>query len=65
VADSLQADGWAAGLLPTPYWVSYQLETGDAFVTARLTAEARWDGGSATLDLRRPHGGSERRGEEE
>jgi hypothetical protein len=52
----LRADGRACGLLPSPYWVNYALETGDEFVTRRVSVEARWEGGSATLDLRREAG---------
>ena len=51
--DRLAAEGWACGLLPIPYWVSYALETAAAFETRNMTVNARWDGGSATLDLRR------------
>lgn len=51
--DQLAAKGWACGLLPIPYWVSYALETAAAFETRNMTVNARWDGGSATLDLRR------------
>jgi uncharacterized protein len=56
VGDRLTADGRATGLLPTPYWLSYRLETGDALVTSRMVVEARRDGDSARLDLRRQDG---------
>ena len=49
----LRAEGHASGLASTPYWVSYVLETADEYVTARMTVQARWADGSATLDLRR------------
>ena len=49
----LVAEGRTAGQLPRPYWIDYRLETGDELVTARVQAEARWEGGSASLDLRR------------
>lgn len=52
----LTAEGRAAGLRPSPYWVSYRLETDDDFVHRRMTVEARWAGGSASLDLRREDG---------
>lgn len=52
----LTAEGRAAGLRPRPYWVSYRLETTDEYVHRRMTVEARWQGGSASLDLRRQHG---------
>lgn len=51
--DRLAAEGRACGLLPTPYWVSYGLQTGAEYVTAHIVVEARWASGSATLDLRR------------
>jgi hypothetical protein len=53
----LIAEGRAAGLRPMPYWITYSVETADAFVTARVLVESRWDGGAATLDLRRDDGG--------
>jgi hypothetical protein len=55
--DRMSADGQQAGLKPVPYWVRYHLETGDRFVTARMSLESRWQGGSATLDLRRDEQG--------
>jgi len=51
--DRLAAEGWACGLLPVPYRVSYSLETAAAFETRMMMVNTRWDGGSATLDLRR------------
>ena len=48
--DRLRAQGLSCGLRPTPYWVSYTIETGDGYVTRRVTAGARWQGGSATLE---------------
>jgi hypothetical protein len=50
---ALVAEGRAVGQRPTPYWIDFRLETGDDFVTAYFQAEARWEGGSAGLDLRR------------
>jgi uncharacterized protein len=49
----LVAEGRTVGQVPQPYWLDYRLETGDEFVTARVQVEARWEGGSASLDLRR------------
>jgi hypothetical protein len=49
----LRADGRSVGQRPGPWWVTYRLETGEDLVHVRLVAESRWDGGSATLDLRR------------
>jgi hypothetical protein len=52
----LVAEGRAAGLRPEPYWISYRLETGDAFVTRRLAVEARTAAGATHLDLRQEDG---------
>lgn len=49
----LTADGRMIGQAPQPFWIEYHLETGDDFVTATVRAESRWDGGAASLDLRR------------
>ena len=49
----LEAEGRAGGLLPSPYWISYRLLTASRFVTVRVLVEARWEDGSAKLDLRR------------
>jgi hypothetical protein len=49
----LDADGRSVGQRPGPWWVTYRLETGNDFVHVRLVADSRWDGGAATLDLRR------------
>jgi hypothetical protein len=51
--ERLTAEGQQVGLKPRPYSVRYRLETAEAFVTARMTVESRWDGGTAALDLRR------------
>jgi hypothetical protein len=54
----LTAEGRTVGQVPRPWWIEYRLETGDDFVTARVQAEARWEDGAASLDLRRdPAGG--------
>jgi hypothetical protein len=45
--------GRAVGQRPTPYWLTYRLETGDDFVHRLLVVESRWEDGDATLDLRR------------
>jgi len=49
----LAADGRAVGQRSRPYWLSYRLETGDDFVHRSLVVGSRWEGGSATLELRR------------
>lgn len=49
--DHLSAEGRASGLLPEPYWLSYALETGPAYVTRRVTIESRWIGGLSSLEL--------------
>ena len=51
--DLLRARGGAAGLAPREYSLTYYLETADAYAHRRITVEARWAGGSASLDLRR------------
>ncbi|MEU8294256.1 hypothetical protein AB0D02_25285 [Streptomyces pseudogriseolus] len=40
------------GTLPEPYWITYELLTGDAYVTRRLTVTAEDASGSRSLDLR-------------
>ncbi|MFN2462724.1 MAG: putative glycolipid-binding domain-containing protein [Candidatus Dormibacteria bacterium] len=50
------AEGRSCGLAPVRYWLSYTFETSEQHVTRRMAIEARWDGGSATLDLRREGG---------
>jgi uncharacterized protein len=50
--DRMGAQGRSCGLLPTPYWLSYALETTESFVTRHMAVEAQWQEGSATLDLR-------------
>jgi hypothetical protein len=57
VADGqIQAEGRASGLLPTPYWVDYRLDASDAHATRLMAVKARWEGGSASLELRREGG---------
>jgi uncharacterized protein len=34
--DRLVAEGRACGLRPSPYWLTYRLETTDAFVIRRM-----------------------------
>jgi uncharacterized protein len=55
--DRLTAEGQAAALIPQPYSLSYRLETDDACITTRMQVSARWDGGSAELDLRHDDAG--------
>lgn len=49
----LLAEGRIVAQLPVPCWADYSVETGADFVTARVHVEARWEGGSAGLELRR------------
>ncbi|MFJ4682136.1 putative glycolipid-binding domain-containing protein [Streptomyces sp. NPDC088789] len=56
-ADTLRARGRAVGLTPEPYWISYTLETGEGFVTRRLTVTAETAARTRTLDLRRDDAG--------
>lgn len=55
--DALRARGRAAGTTPEPYWISYELDTVDGFVTRRLRVTAETAGGTRTLDLRRDEAG--------
>ncbi|SDP20355.1 hypothetical protein SAMN04487981_11827 [Streptomyces sp. cf386] len=51
-ADALRARGRAVGTTPQPYWISYELDTGDGFVTRRLQVTVESADGVRTLDLR-------------
>ncbi|MEU0038574.1 MULTISPECIES: putative glycolipid-binding domain-containing protein [unclassified Streptomyces] len=51
-ARSLRARGRAVGTVPEPYWISYELDTADGFVTRRLCVSAETASGTHTLDLR-------------
>ncbi|MFF9028870.1 putative glycolipid-binding domain-containing protein [Streptomyces iakyrus] len=53
----LRARGRAVGTEPEPYWVTYDLDTADGFVTRRLRVTVDSAGGSRTLDLRHDGGG--------
>ncbi|MFF8970950.1 putative glycolipid-binding domain-containing protein [Streptomyces sp. NPDC014995] len=53
----LRARGRAVGTLPAPYWVAYELDTGDGFVTRRLRVTVETAARSRTLDLRRDERG--------
>jgi uncharacterized protein len=57
----LSAEGRAVAQRPASWWLSYRLETGDDFVHRLLVVESRWEGGAATLELRRDDGGEPRR----
>jgi hypothetical protein len=52
----LVANGEAVGQVPEPYTLRYRLETGDRWVTRRLTVESTTASGTASLDLRRDGG---------
>ncbi|MGP3982735.1 putative glycolipid-binding domain-containing protein [Streptomyces sp. KR80] len=55
---ALRAHGRAVGTVPGPYWLSYELETGEDYVTRRLLVTADLaSGGSRRLDLRRQDDG--------
>ncbi|MEU3932543.1 putative glycolipid-binding domain-containing protein [Streptomyces sp. NPDC029044] len=47
----LRARGRAVGTVPEPYWISYEVETAEGFVTRRLTVTAEAEAGTRTLDL--------------
>ncbi|MFI9749203.1 putative glycolipid-binding domain-containing protein [Streptomyces collinus] len=48
----LRARGRAVGIEPKPYWVTYEVDTADGFVTRSLRVTAETAGGLRTLDLR-------------
>jgi hypothetical protein len=48
---ALRARGRAVGTAPEPYWVTYELDTADRFVTRRLRVTAESADGVRTLDL--------------
>ncbi|MER6710423.1 MULTISPECIES: putative glycolipid-binding domain-containing protein [unclassified Streptomyces] len=54
----LRARGRAVGTDPEPYWVTYDLDTGDGLVTRRLRVTVESGAGSRTLDLRHDGGGA-------
>ncbi|MFF4501347.1 putative glycolipid-binding domain-containing protein [Streptomyces sp. NPDC001401] len=54
---SLLAHGRAVGTVPEPYWISYELTTGEGFVTRRLAVTAETETSTRTLDLRRDDAG--------
>jgi hypothetical protein len=51
-AGALRARGRAVGTAPEPYWISYELDTSDGFVTRRLHVTAESAEGTRSLDLR-------------
>jgi hypothetical protein len=54
----LTARGRAVGLAPEPYWVAYTLQTGDRYVTRRLTVRVESATGTRTLELVRSADGA-------
>ncbi|MFI1034594.1 putative glycolipid-binding domain-containing protein [Streptomyces sp. NPDC020951] len=48
----LRARGRAVGTTPEPYWVSYELDTADGFVTRRLRVTVEGAARTRSLDLR-------------
>ncbi|MFD9406471.1 putative glycolipid-binding domain-containing protein [Streptomyces sp. NPDC059989] len=52
----LTARGRAVGLVPEPYWVTYTLETVDAYVTSRLHVTVDTETSTGILDLRNDAG---------
>ncbi|WP_328500671.1 putative glycolipid-binding domain-containing protein [Streptomyces sp. NBC_00457] len=50
--DALRARGRAFGTTPGPYWIAYELDTADGFVTRRLRVTAETHSGTQDLDLR-------------
>ncbi len=53
----LLAEGRAVAVHPRPYWIDYELETGDDFVHRALRATCQWEGGGASLELARSEDG--------
>jgi uncharacterized protein len=54
---AMSARGRVFGALPEPYWISYELETGDDWITRRFTATADTATATRRLDLlRTPEG---------
>ncbi|MFG2574825.1 putative glycolipid-binding domain-containing protein [Streptomyces sp. NPDC048481] len=49
---ALRARGRAVGTTPGPYWVSYELDTADGFVTRRLRVTVETAERTRSLDLR-------------
>jgi len=60
---ALRASGQAAGQLPEPYLLTYELHTDDRGATTRLEVTATLAGAQRRLDLRREHGGWTANGE--
>ncbi|WNO76078.1 putative glycolipid-binding domain-containing protein [Streptomyces sp. AM8-1-1] len=54
----LRARGRAVGMVPEPYWVSYELETDAGFVTRELRVTVESADGMRALRLRRDGGGA-------
>ncbi|MEU9043024.1 MULTISPECIES: putative glycolipid-binding domain-containing protein [unclassified Kitasatospora] len=50
---ALTARGRVAAAEPAPYWLTYELETGEDFTTRRMHVTAHTSGAVRTLDLRR------------
>ncbi|MFF7790522.1 putative glycolipid-binding domain-containing protein [Streptomyces sp. NPDC007991] len=48
----MRARGRAVGTVPEPYWVSYELETAEGFVTRRLSVTVETQTQDRALDLR-------------
>ncbi|WKX68785.1 putative glycolipid-binding domain-containing protein [Streptomyces sp. XD-27] len=52
----LRARGRVMALRPRPYWMTYELETGQGYVTRRLQVTSETADGTYRLDLRRDGG---------
>jgi uncharacterized protein len=57
-AGSLAARGRAVGLEPEAYWVEYELETGESYVTTRLAVRVESGSGRRSLELVRSPAGA-------
>ncbi|MBM9505854.1 putative glycolipid-binding domain-containing protein [Actinacidiphila acididurans] len=56
-AGALRARGRVVGTRPEPYWITYELRTGDGFGTGSLMVSAETADGTRGLDLLRDPGG--------
>jgi uncharacterized protein len=54
---AIRARGQAAGQLPEPYWLGYELDTDERAVTRRLQVTVTLTGAQRDLDLRRDQDG--------
>ena len=56
-SSSLSARGRAVGIDPSPYWLEYELETGDDYITRALDVTVQTAEDTRRLELRHEDGG--------